>query len=263
MNEYLKRWHLSDPKKIISTHTSDVYKVKQASGAPAVLKYLNEIGRKDEAGGGVLLEWYGGKGAVNLIHADEGAHLLEYANGEELAEWVKGGKDKESTEIICAVVRQLHSSREKVAPKTLVPLKIWFRELFEAAETSDDETIILAAETAQTLLETTEHAIPLHGDLHHHNMMNSGRGWLAIDPKGLSGDRCYDLANFYGNPLGMHELWLDPKRVNRLTHTFVKNLGYSRERIIKFAFVHNVISSLWSGGTEIAKDVARLVYSQL
>ena len=77
--------------------------------------------------------------------------------------------------------------------------------------------------------------------------MKSERGWLAIDPKGLIGDPCYELANIYGNPLGMAELWLDPGRVKMLTDTFVQKLGYSRERIIKFGFVHNVVSTVWPG----------------
>lgn len=267
MNEYLKSWNLSDSEKMMTTHTSDVYKVKQSCGQMAILKHFNKVGRVDEAAGGVLLNWYGGNGAVHLLNADEGSHLLEYASGEELADWVKKGKDEEATEIICDVVKQLHGARKQTNPKLLVPLRRWFRELFKAAETSDDETVRCAARIAQDLLETTEHTLPLHGDLHHHNIMKSERGWLAIDPKGLIGDPCYELANIYGNPLGMAELWLDPGRVKMLTDTFVQKLGYSRERIIKFGFVHNVVSTVWSGGSEagkeVGKDVARLVYSQL
>lgn len=264
---YLEKWQLNNPVIIASTHTSDVYKVKQSDGTWAILKYLNETGRKDEAAGCSLLKWYSGKGSVNLINADEGAHLLEYADGEELAEWVYNGKDKKATEIICDVVRELHRSNETQIPTSLVSLDVWFRELFSEAKNSSDETIILAAKTAQYLFETTDLYIPLHGDLHHHNIMNSKRGWFAIDPKGLVGDPCYDLANFYGNPMGKEDIWLNPERVDMLTETFVNKLGYLRDRIIKFAFIHNVISTVWNGEAKLNREdrfnVAKRVYSML
>lgn len=267
MQSYLKKWQLKNPEKLTTTHTSDVYKVYNNSNESLILKCLNEVGREDEAGGAALLKWYGGDGAVNLIASDDEAHLLEYADGEELASLVKTGSDIEATSIICEVIKKLHTRREAAAPQTLVPLKEWLQDLFDAAKISNDETIKLAAKVADELFSTTNEVIPLHGDLHHHNIMGSKRGWLAIDPKGLLGDPCYDLANFYGNPEGMQKVWLDIERVNMLTNTFSRELGYCSERLIKFAFVHNIISSIWDGCSAVDKkarvEVAKLVYSLL
>jgi streptomycin 6-kinase len=40
------------------------------------------------------------------------------------------------------------------------------------------------------LLTTQREKVVLHGDMHHGNVLNFGsRGWLAIDPKGLIGER--------------------------------------------------------------------------
>jgi streptomycin 6-kinase len=33
----------------------------------------------------------------------------------------------------------------------------------------------------------TEHVVVLHADLHHFNILSSERGWIAIDPKGVTG----------------------------------------------------------------------------
>ena len=42
---------------------------------------------------------------------------------------------------------------------------------------------------------------PLHGDLHHDNVLDFGsRGWLAIDPNRLLGERDFDFANIFTNP---------------------------------------------------------------
>ena len=37
--------------------------------------------------------------------------------------------------------------------------------------------------------------VPLHGDIHHRNIRQSARGWLAFDANGLVGERAYDCAN--------------------------------------------------------------------
>ena len=41
----------------------------------------------------------------------------------------------------------------------------------------------------------------MHGDFHHHNILSSRRGWLAIDPKPMLGEPEYDVASFLWNPL--------------------------------------------------------------
>ena len=50
--------------------------------------------------------------------------------------------------------------------------------------------LVLRAETAQALLADPRERSVLHGDLHHDNALDFGaRGWRAIDPKGLIGER--------------------------------------------------------------------------
>ncbi|HEX4929296.1 MAG TPA: aminoglycoside phosphotransferase family protein [Gaiellaceae bacterium] len=41
----------------------------------------------------------------------------------------------------------------------------------------------------------------VHGDLHHHNILSSARGWLAIDPKPMLGEPEFDVPSFLWNPL--------------------------------------------------------------
>ena len=42
----------------------------------------------------------------------------------------------------------------------------------------------------------------LHGDFHHFNILLSGRGWLAVDPKGVWGPAEYEAGPFIMNPWG-------------------------------------------------------------
>lgn len=41
----------------------------------------------------------------------------------------------------------------------------------------------------------------LHGDLYPDNILSSQRGWLVIDPKGVIGEREFELAAFLRNPI--------------------------------------------------------------
>ncbi len=41
----------------------------------------------------------------------------------------------------------------------------------------------------------------VHGDFHHHNLLASGAGYVAIDPKPMLGEPEYDVASFLWNPL--------------------------------------------------------------
>jgi len=42
----------------------------------------------------------------------------------------------------------------------------------------------------------------VHGDFHHHNLLSSGSGYVAIDPKPMLGEPDYDVAPFLWNPIG-------------------------------------------------------------
>lgn len=98
IEHYLNKWHLTLINTVTTTHTSDIYKVQQSNSEVAILKLLNAQGRKDEAQGGDLLEWYDSKGAVSILEKDQGAHLLQFATGGELSELAKSGQDQSATE---------------------------------------------------------------------------------------------------------------------------------------------------------------------
>ncbi len=258
---HLERWRLSDPQLIACTPTSTVYQVVQPDGAAAILKCLTGIGQADEALGAGLLDWYGGDGAVRLIAVSATAHLLECADGGSLVEVVRQGGDDEATGIICDVVHQLHAARLK-PPPALTPLRQRFRVLLQ--ETPDHALLREAAREAETLLASADVALPLHGDLHHGNILAGGaRGWLAIDPKGLLGDPVYDLGNVFLNPVGLDHVVQAPGRIDRLADRFAAALGFERDRLLRFAFAHAGLATCWTladGGDSTASlEVARLI----
>ncbi len=268
----LKKWNLARPVEIDRSRTSTVYRVRQHDGAPAVLKCLTRVGVADERQGAALLEWYGGDGAVRLIAADEAAHLLEFADGSLLSDLARDGRDDEASYVICNVVERLHGARVAPAPSDLTPLRRRFRTLFEKAE-SDRKAgqvtlFVEAARCADVLLREECLQVPLHGDLHHDNIMHSSaRGWLAIDPKGLIGDPCYDVANIFCNPVGAPEITANGRRIGELADRFAVALGQDQDRIRRYAFAHAALSSTWTlleGGDPAERmDVAALIAQRL
>ena len=87
---------------------------------------------------------------------------------------------------------------------------------------------------ARSLLHPQE-MILLHGDLHHGNILYTDflrlkDTWVALDPKGVIGERAYEIAAFVRNPID-----------KIVTYKNIKKL--LRERIIYFADEFNLLRS--------------------
>jgi streptomycin 6-kinase len=193
---YLQRWVLVADGEATFTHTSGLLPVLK-DGVAAMLKVTGDA---DERHGNILMRWWDGQGAARVLAHEEGALLLERACGvSSLVEMATGGRDEAATRIICEVASRLHAPRG-APPEGLVPLRAWFEALFPAAR-AHGGLLARSAELAEPLLAAQGHVVPLHGDLHHENILDFGpRGWLAIDPKRLIGDRCFEYAILFCDP---------------------------------------------------------------
>ena len=248
LDHYLAAWNLSDPQLLAQTVTSHVYTV--TSGADrVVLKVLSAIGEEERVGAAALRYW-DGRGAVRLLRVDEGAHLLEYAAGDDLIPLVAQGRDEQATARIVDVLNQLHAPSSQPIPDELTPLRTWFRALFARADADQlrgvDSRYVRAARLADDLLNDPLDVCVLHGDIHHFNIRyHAERGWLAFDPKGLIGERTYDAANTLCNPHGFPELIFSEQRL--LTHAGIlaDGLRIDRWRVLAFLFVYVCLSACW------------------
>lgn len=262
--DHLTRWHLTPDGEPIVTHSSSLLPVRHR-GAPAMLK----IARHDEERrGAAALAWWGGagKGAVRVLAHEGGALLMERAVGDRsLIAMARSGRDDEATHVLCAAVAPLHARRDRPPPGMLVPLERWFRELAPAAERFGG-VLRLAAATARELLADPREVAPLHGDLHHGNVLDFGpRGWLAIDPKGLVGERGFDLANIFCNPdLGVATA---PGRLARQADVVVAAAGIDRGRLLRWVLAYAGLSAAWTLGdgddATLALTIAEMAASEI
>jgi len=84
----------------------------------------------------------------------------------------------------------------------------------------------------------------LHGDLHHANILDGGElGWLAIDPKGLFGERAYDYANILCNPDGPTAIAPGRLAVQAAVISEAARLPF--ERVLGWTHAHAGISAAW------------------
>ena len=242
------RWSLTKSTPVAETATSWIFRVEQNGRNFAALKILKPLGAKDERRGSMLLNWYGGEGAATVFDMHGDTIFLEWLDGGTLGDPVRAGKDDEGTIAIATVVASLHRPRGD-APEGMVPLREWFRPLFDTDVRAWPHTArdlyARASGIALTLFDRPSAQIPLHGDLHHDNILSSDRGWLAIDPKGLVGDPAYELANVFINPKGAGHLAADPRRIAARADILADRLAYPRKRILGWAVAHAALSACW------------------
>lgn len=245
LSYYLSAWNLANPQLLSQTLTSHIYMVTHA-GETVILKLLAAAETKEQMGA-LALHYFGGRGAVRLLRADEGAHLLEYAAGDELVTLVERGEDEPATRIIAQVLQQLHSVPQAVPRAGFVGLDRWFEELFHKAaadqHTGIESIYVRGAVVAERLLADPREVRVLHGDIHHYNIRQSARGWLAFDPKGfLVGERTYDCANTLCNP-ARPDLVHNEARLLTNAAILADTLAIDRSRILEFTYAYACLNS--------------------
>ncbi len=247
LNYYLAAWNLSDPQFLTETVTSHIYTVTH-DAETVVLKLLSPS-ETEEQRGAVALRYFDGCGAVRLLRYDEGAHLLEYAAGDELVTLVERGEDENATRIIAQVIKQLHSVPQDAPRDGLFVLDRWFGELFNKAaadrQAGIESIYVRSASLSQRLLADQREVRVLHGDIHHRNIRQSSRGWLAFDPKGVVGERTYDCANTLCNP-AMPELVHNETRLLTNAAILADALALNLSRVLAFTYAYACLNASWS-----------------
>ncbi|HQX00973.1 MAG TPA: aminoglycoside phosphotransferase family protein [Anaerolineales bacterium] len=241
---YLNTWNLSNPQLLTQTVTSHIYTVTHDTET-VILKLLS-ASETEEQRGAAALRYFGGHGAVRLLRHDDGAQLMEYAAGDELVTLVERGEDEKATRIIAQVIKQLHSVPQDTPHDGLFTLDRWFGELFNKA-TADrragvESIYVRCAPLAQRLLADQREVRVLHGDIHHRNVRQSPRGWLAFDPKGLVGERTYDCANTLCNP-AMPELVHNETRLLTNAEILASALSIEVSRVLEFTYAYACLNA--------------------
>lgn len=265
---WLTRWSLRAEGDTVYTASSALTRVTTADGAPAMLKVA--VSDEEERGGHLMVAWNGHGAARVLDHAGP-ALLLERASGERDLVRISTRSDAESTRILCGVAAVLHAASDDVMLTDpgldLVPLDRWFRAILEPGESSEhaaptgvpDTLQREGAAIARELLADPRDVVVLHGDVHHGNVLDFGeRGWLAIDPKGLRGERAFDYCNLFCNPVGETALI---ERFGPRLDVVTDVAGLDRDRLTRWIAAWCALSARWfelAGDRALAASVTAL-----
>jgi streptomycin 6-kinase len=173
------------------------YSYVAPAGDGAVLKVTPPEDDRSEEEADALALW-DGDGAVRLLRRDRErrALLLERAQpGTDISQL----PDDEATAIAIEIGTKLW--RPATEPFRWIGDHVprWL-DRAERSEPAGSDLIPLARELYASL--DVGRAVLVHGDLHHHNILNAGDRYLAIDTKAMLGEPEYDVPSFLWNPLG-------------------------------------------------------------
>lgn len=242
------KWQISEPSLLSDGIGGKVWKVTLSDGRIAALKQASMLAQKEVPGGNDFLRWIDGAGAIRLLDEDGALSLLEWAGDRTLLAHLESHGDDAATEIAADVVKRLHATREANPPATLTTLTDNFASLF--VEARADRTarghsqFEEAAKVADRLLANQKDVRPLHGDIHHENILLGERGWLAIDAKGVLGDPAFDIANLFYNPMES-ELRTSPARAVSMATILSRELACDIEKVLDYAFAFSALSASW------------------
>ncbi|MBM7691420.1 streptomycin 6-kinase [Peribacillus deserti] len=247
VQEFVGKWSLTIEGPVSNLSYNYVLKARDQEGKPVILKlgvpgfdFQNEIH---------TLQVYNGEGFARLLKADgeKGALLLE-----QLRPGIMLSEEKDETLAVHYFLDVWMAIRRPVPPGISFPsIMDWASGLNRYLEAYPNgegpitsEYITHASELFKEIHKTSEGDELLHGDLHHENILFShDRGWLAIDPKGVSGDPYFGLSSYLINHLFDQK---NPKellsyRINLLTN----NSRIDRERLLKAAAAMSVLYACW------------------
>ena len=169
------------------------YSFVAPAGAGAVLKVTPaEDDESDEEGD--ALELWAGDGAVRVLRRDRARRAL-------LLERAAPG-----TDLSRLAEEDATAAAVSAAQRLWVPAAAPFRWIgdhvprwLDEAE-RDGHELLPNARALYASLQIGR-GVVVHGDLHHHNILDAGGRFVAIDPKPMLGDPEFDVASFLWNPL--------------------------------------------------------------
>ena len=199
------------------------------------------------------LQHFNGRGIVQILEAD-------FENQVFLLERIRPGielvtiKDEdEVARITTQVMQQLWQPISGDHP--LLTVESWtaglaqLRPHFNATTGPFPEHLVDAAEQifAEYVPSQGERVL-LHGDLHHWNMLSATRQpWLALDPKGVIGEREYEVGALLRNPDLENFSDAELKRTQtRRLDIFEEMLGFDRQRMLGWGMAQAVLSAWWT-----------------
>ncbi len=245
IEELSSHWQLDDiqPVKNMSYHY--VALARQASQTPVVLKIgCDPQLTFDEY---CALKHFDGQGAVRILDINKkyNALLLERAiPGDTLKALYPDNLD---------VVIDAYAKLVKMLERPLgnrsgyTHVNQWCQSIDRIEDSRVEYCFIEKAQSIRSLLlASSQHEYLCHGDLHLDNVLQHKDECLAIDPKGIIGERAFEAAAF--DIIAENEMQnlqaMPSKIINRISQLAVA-LDLPVDRLLQWTFLRVMISAQW------------------
>lgn len=199
------------------------------------------------------LQHFDGRGIVKLLEADFEQQIFLLERIRPGGELVTLKDDEQATRITAQVMRQLW--QPITADRPLLTVESWttglakLRPHFNGTAGPFPEYLVDAAEKIfAELVPSQGERVLLHGDLHHWNILSGTRQpWLALDPKGVIGEREFEVGPLLLNPNLENFSDAELKRLqSRRIDILEEMLGFDRQRMVAWGVSRAVLSAWWS-----------------
>lgn len=145
------------------------------------------------------LQHFAGNGSIQLLdyHETEHALLLQQAlPGVTLKSFYETNPDYVMDSYV-DTMHKLHSN-PLLNSHGFQHIRDWLKEIDALAPEAGCPAYLLkeAIPLKNALLDSMTEEVFLHGDLHHDNILQNGKTWVAIDPKGVIGEPAFEIAAF-------------------------------------------------------------------
>ena len=247
LEECCTGWALSRPERMFKSALANLYRVKLPSGEAGALKVFTPLGLKDEWDGALLMKWYAGNGAAEILALSEGALLMKWLDGGNLIPLCNDGQGEDAAVIIARLAANVRRQRLPAPRLKTIEQRFEFLLNFDVALISAEfrANFQMAINIAKRMLADVQQYVPLHADLHFENVLFDGTQWRLIDPKGLMGPPAYDLANLFINPWGRDDIVMAEGRAVALVKRLSVETGIPVAELIGWAVAHAALATAW------------------
>ncbi|ASQ45172.1 aminoglycoside phosphotransferase family protein [Legionella clemsonensis] len=195
------------------------------------------------------LKQFNGKGSARLIDAnpDEGWMIMErLLPGTRLVDLID---EQQAIPIAVSVMQRLWSPITE--PHRFISLEQWLRNLARLNTQEALQRLIkkplrdFVVGRTKELLSSQGEQVLLHGDLHHYNILQHHSEWRAIDPKGILGEREFEIGAFLRNPFCVLEDPLETKELARNLDWVIELTAFDRERVLSWCIIQAALCICW------------------
>ena len=243
----LADWALTTTGPVLTGSNAVVLMVVGQAGQPCALK----VGwpHPEAEHEHLALRLWDGQGAVRLLRADPHRFALLLERADHRRD-LNARPVREACETAAGLYRLLHQPATQQFARLSVLAADWSRRLGQLRDHPlvPRRLVDRAASLAATFAsDPRTDGVLLHTDLHFDNVLGATRApWLAIDPKPLSGDPCFEVAPLLWNrwPEVTASGGVRAAILDRL-YTVVDAAELDEDRVRDWVVVRQIVNVLW------------------